>query len=108
MAWTDGPQGFDAVKKMGPAFSASHLPRMWDVGQAPSAGRPDTRWCGGLPHRRREANPDSVRHAVDRGKERLTSSNPYKGGSTLDPSGYDAGKKAVGRKRHILTDTLGL
>jgi len=31
-----------------------------------------------------------------------------KGGSTLDPSGYDAGKKTLGRKRHILTDTLGL
>jgi transposase len=29
-------------------------------------------------------------------------------GATLDPSGYDAGKKVTGRKRHILTDTLGL
>ena len=26
----------------------------------------------------------------------------------LDPSGYDAGKKVNGRKRHILVDTLGL
>jgi hypothetical protein len=32
----------------------------------------------------------------------------HKGGSTLDPSGYDAGKKVTGRKRHILVDTLGL
>ena len=31
-----------------------------------------------------------------------------KRGSSLDPSGYDAGKKTLGRKRHILTDTLGL
>jgi Transposase DDE domain len=31
-----------------------------------------------------------------------------KGGSSLDPSGYDAGKKIKGRKRHILVDTLGL
>lgn len=31
-----------------------------------------------------------------------------KGGSTLDPSGYDAGKKVVGRKRHLLTDTIGM
>ncbi|WP_431272187.1 IS5 family transposase [Dankookia sp. P2] len=30
------------------------------------------------------------------------------GGSTLDPSGYDAGKKVVGRKRHLLTDTIGM
>jgi putative transposase len=29
-------------------------------------------------------------------------------GASLDPSGYDAGKKVVGRKRPILTDTLGL
>jgi len=26
-------------------------PRTWDVGQAPSAGRPDARWCGRVPHR---------------------------------------------------------
>jgi transposase len=30
-----------------------------------------------------------------------------KGGS-MDPQGYDAGKKVTGRKRHILVDTLGL
>src|SRR3954447_26314444 len=29
-------------------------------------------------------------------------------GASLDPSGYDAGKKVLGRKRHILTGTLGL
>ena len=26
----------------------------------------------------------------------------------LDASGYDAGKKVLGRKRHVLTDTMGL
>ncbi len=31
-----------------------------------------------------------------------------KRGRSLDPSGYDAGKKVLGRKRHILVDTLGL
>ena len=31
-----------------------------------------------------------------------------KGGVWLDPSGYDAGKKIKGCKRHILVDTLGL
>ena len=30
-----------------------------------------------------------------------------KRGAWLDPSGYDAGKKVKGRKRHILVDTLG-
>ncbi|WGJ14270.1 IS5 family transposase [Methylocapsa sp. D3K7] len=31
-----------------------------------------------------------------------------KGGAGIDPSGYDAGKKIKGKKRHILVDTLGL
>jgi transposase len=31
-----------------------------------------------------------------------------KGGRSIDPSGYDAGKKIKGKKRHILVDTLGL
>src|SRR4029453_4062634 len=31
-----------------------------------------------------------------------------KRGSRVDPSGYDAGKKVKGKKRHILVDTLGL
>ena len=31
-----------------------------------------------------------------------------KGGSSLAPQGFDAGKKVTGRKRHILVDTLGL
>ena len=29
-------------------------------------------------------------------------------GRSIDPSGYDAGKKIKGKKRHILVDTLGL
>jgi hypothetical protein len=31
-----------------------------------------------------------------------------KGGSTLDPQGFDAAKKVTGRKGYILVDTLGL
>ncbi|WP_412051755.1 IS5 family transposase [Hoeflea sp. Naph1] len=31
-----------------------------------------------------------------------------KGGPCIDPSGYDAGKKVKGKKRHILVDTVGL
>jgi transposase len=31
-----------------------------------------------------------------------------KRGARIDPSGYDAGKKVRGKKRHILVDTLGL
>jgi hypothetical protein len=29
-------------------------------------------------------------------------------GRCIDPSGYDAGKKIKGKKRHILVDTVGL
>ena len=53
------------------------------------------RWQGG---RRARRQPSSTARPP---KE------PSKG-ATLDPSGYDAGKKVTGRKRHILTDTLGL
>ncbi len=31
-----------------------------------------------------------------------------KGGSCIDRSGYDAGKKINGKKRHVLVDTQGL
>jgi len=31
-----------------------------------------------------------------------------KGGRTIDPNGYDAGKKIKGKKRHIIVDTVGL
>src|SRR6195952_2201471 len=31
-----------------------------------------------------------------------------KRGASIDPQGYDAGKKIKGKKRHLLVDTLGL
>lgn len=31
-----------------------------------------------------------------------------KRGASIDPQGYDAGKKVTGRKRHIVVDTLGM
>ena len=52
--------------------------------------------------RERRGEPDGRDH---RQPERQGRS---KGGSTLDPQGFDAGKKVTGRKRHILVDTLGL
>jgi transposase len=33
---------------------------------------------------------------------------PQQRGASIDPQGYDAGKKVTGRKRHILVDSLGL
>lgn len=58
--------------------------------------------CGDAGTRRPRGEPDGCDH---RQPERQGSS---KGGSTLDPQGFDAGKKVTGRKRHILVDTLGL
>jgi transposase len=46
--------------------------------------------------------PDSSHYRLADGEGRA------KRGASLDPSGYDAGKKIKGRKRHILVDTLGL
>jgi transposase len=51
---------------------------------------------------RTRCKPDSRNH---RRTERQGSA---KRGASIDPSGYDAGKKVTGRKRHILVDTLGL
>jgi hypothetical protein len=38
----------------------------------------------------------------------VTDSQSVKTTESGDPRGYDAGKKVKGRKRHIITDTLGL
>ena len=55
----------------------------------PGTGRPR-----GESHRRDHRQPERQ----ERGKR----------GPRVDPSGYDAGKKVKGKKRHILVDTLGL
>ena len=55
----------------------------------PGGGR-----AAGEPNRLRDRQPERE----ERGK----------GGIRIDPSGYDAGKKVAGKKRHILVDTLGL
>src|ERR1700758_4731455 len=46
--------------------------------------------------------PDRLRDRQPKRKE------CRKRGAYIDPSGYDAGKKIRGKKRHILVDTLGL
>ena len=58
------------------------------------------RCCAGASRAR--SKPDSSDHRLPDRQGRT------KRGAWLDPSGYDAGKKIKGRKRHILVDTLGL
>ena len=55
---------------------------------------PPSRLARGQPDRRDHRQPERQ----ERGKR----------GPAIDPSGYDAGKKIKGKKRHILVDTQGL
>ena len=69
------------------------------------------RYIGAHPSRtvRRGARAGRARTEPDGSDHRLADCKGLtKRGSWLDPSGYDAGKKIKGRKRHILVDTLGL
>ena len=87
----------------GPA-AEEHGPRLprtlelgWHVGAHPSRTI-----HGGARAGRPGAEPDSSHYQL------ADSQRLAKRGAWLDPSGYDAGKKIKGRKRHILVDTLGL
>ncbi len=55
---------------------------------------PRTNQTSGQPHCRYHPQPEHEKRR--------------KRGRHIDPSGYDAGKKINGKKRHILVDTLGL
>jgi transposase len=52
--------------------------------------------------RRARSKPDRRDHRQPERQER------GKRGACVDPAGYDAGKKIMGKKRHILVDTQGL
>src|SRR6516165_4474011 len=52
--------------------------------------------------RRSRGEPDRRDHRQPERQER------GKRGACIDPAGYDAGKKILGKKRHILVDTQGL
>jgi transposase len=69
------------------------------------------RHIGAYPSRalRRHAREGRTRGEPDSGHHRRAKrQGGAKRGASIDPSGYDAGKKVKGRKRHILVDTLGL
>ena len=51
---------------------------------------------------RRGSQPDRRHHRQPERQERR------KRGASIDPPGYDAGKKIKGKKRHLLVDTQGL
>ena len=87
----------------GPAAQEHGALLLHAVGLGRHAGAPPPRaLCRDARARRARGQPDGRDH---RQPERQGRS---KGGSALDPQGFDAGKKVTGRKRHILVDTLGL
>ena len=93
--WRALPEG-PATQEHGP-----RLPDAFGLGRharasAPRPVRPGPR-AG-----RQGGEPDGGDHRQPEREERR------KGGPRVDPSGYDAGKKVRGKKRHVLVGTLGL
>ena len=98
--WT-GCQWSALPKDLPPKSTAHHYFMLWD-------------WDGTLERihhalyvavRDREGREASPSAAVI---DSQSAKGAQKGGASLDPQGFDAGKKVTGRKRHILVDTLGL
>src|SRR3954447_7223275 len=98
-----------AVEKDGPAHPSPMPSSMRDHG----AGAPRPTGCEVTrPSRPRCANGPEPRIRGEEGSRRsgrtcLTAHTPCEG-ARVDPSGYDAGKKVEGKKRHVPVDTLGL
>ena len=77
------------------------LSRLVELGRHAGAHSSRT-LCRGARAGRTRGEPDDGDHRQPERQGRA------KRGALLDASGYDAGKKVKGRKRHILVDTLGL
>lgn len=54
------------------------------------------------------ARPRDVKPVRPQRSSTARPSRPRKRGRSIDPPGYDAGKKIKGKKRHVLVDTQGL
>jgi putative transposase len=87
-------QGFAAEEHGAPLFQAVGLGRH-------AGAHPLCALCGGREQAGREASPSAA--IIDS----QSAKTAQKGGASMDPQGYDAGKKVTGRKRHLV-DTLGL
>src|SRR3712207_4483974 len=95
--WTGAPQGQSAVKKMGHALPASHSPTHVGCWSGAPEGRPDTRWCGGPPHRCGEADPEFVQHPTSRaGEITFDTVDPIQGGAEGEERDR---REALGRSR---------
>ena len=87
----------------GPAAEEHRASLLHAVGLGRHTGtHPSCALCGGARTGRATGEPDRGDHRQPKQQRRA------KRGASLDPQGFDAGKKITGRKRHILVDTLGL
>jgi len=87
----------------GPAAQEHRLGVSGSVGLGRHLGsHPPRALCRGARDSGAGGQPDHGDHRQPNGSGRSQR------GASLDPSGYDAAKRTTGRKRHILTDTLGL
>ena len=98
--WT-GCQWSALPKDLPPKSDGTSLLHAVGLGRHARA-HPPRALCGGTRPGRARGEPIG---GGDRQPERQGSA---KRGASLDPQGFDAGKKVTGRKRHILVDTLGL
>ena len=90
---------------MGPALPASHGPRTWDVGQAPCAGRPDTRWSGRAPPReQRGRSPSRPADCVRTEEKTIDTLNPMLNLNTAFWKGVLL--QSLARTRVVLSITL--
>jgi transposase len=87
----------------GPATEKHRALLLYAVGLGRHPGaHPSRALCRDPRARRARGEPDGRDH------RQPECQSQSKRGSALDPQGFDAGKKVIGRKRHILVDTLGL
>ena len=90
-----------AIEGPAAALDALRLFRPMGLGRH-ARSHPRRALCAVPPSRLARGEPDRRDHRQPERQER------GKRGPAIDPTGYDAGKKIKGRKRHILVDTQGL
>src|ERR1700751_5544096 len=92
-----------ARRPEGPAAALDTLRLLRSLGLGRHARSPPRRALREVSRSRRaRGEPDRRDHRQPERQER------GKRGACVDPAGYDAGKKIMGKKRHILVDTQGL
>src|SRR5260221_8011408 len=83
------------------ALDGARLLRPVELGRH-TRSHPSCALCAVSRAGRARGQPDGGDHRQPKRQERR------KRGASIDPPGYDAGKKIKGKKRHILVDTQGL